>query len=187
MAALPEPAEAQPSTQRKRIRLQETRNGIENQTGPRGLEEASLLPRRRCRRALAARRPLHRVGRLMEPAAAQGRRARQARRRAHQALDGAWRAADRPRAALPRPGRHRQARRPLATRRRPSPARRRRNAWQPSRRRRTTLPRLWPQRLRRLPPKPLPSKRLSPLLPVPSTSSGRGEDAKDCPARRETR
>ena len=38
-----------------------------------GSEEASLLPRRRRRRALATRRPFHRAGRLVESVVAKGR------------------------------------------------------------------------------------------------------------------
>jgi signal recognition particle subunit SRP54 len=89
------------------------RNGTENSSGPRRLQEASLLPRCRCRRAQPARRPLHRASGLLEPDAGQGRRhPRQPQPGAHPALARQRRAADRPRRPLHGRSRHDHPRRP---------------------------------------------------------------------------
>ena len=93
--------------------LQGERNGTENPSGPRGLQEASLLPRRRRRRAFAARRPLHR------DSSARGTRCCPRTASASSSTPtassiGSATARCRPTAcSLPRRGRHRQARGPL--------------------------------------------------------------------------
>ena len=76
------------SSFQRHLNRQEKHHGTETASGPCGLQEAPLLPHRRRRRALAARRPLHRARRRVEPDAAQGRRgqARDARRGTRQAL-----------------------------------------------------------------------------------------------------
>ena len=98
-------------------------------------QEAPLLPHRRRRRALAARRPLHREGRHLRPDEAEGR-SRTASRSTSSKVK-AWLAkgaqpTDRVLRFLDAAG-LRSARR-ATTRRRPSPARRRRSAPPPRRR-----------------------------------------------------
>ncbi|CAA9250417.1 MAG: SSU ribosomal protein S16p, partial [uncultured Acetobacteraceae bacterium] len=82
--------------------------GPQDPPRPRRRQEAPLLPHRGGRQPLAARRPLHREARLLQPdAAVRARGPRAPARRADQALDGPRRARHRPRGEVPRQGRAR--------------------------------------------------------------------------------